>query len=130
MQIEYFINSCQSIIDVYLIWMSDEEKQRKEFAKYGSARGSYFIIIERFTDRLSVFLEAEEYLHYADQPPFRLLKKLYDCVEAHWEEMLHVKVEDFTEDKLLQDPKWKEIQSLSQQTKEELKRFIKERNDS
>lgn len=123
MQIEYFLNWCQGIIDLYLVWFNDANLQRNSWFKKNPPISSFDDVVEGFIADVKELLTTPEYEHYANDPACLLLKELYQKVEKYYFNIESVQ-RSLSEEQLLNDREWIEIQELAKGTTDGLLVFI------
>lgn len=122
MQIEYFLNRCQDIINLYLVWLSDPNLQSKSWFKKKPPISSFDSVVEGFIIDARELFETPEYKKYASESACLLAKELYSKLEKYYFDIESVKKSLF-EEQLLNDREWIEIQKLSKKTMDDLRVF-------
>ncbi len=126
LQINSFLNFCESIITSCLSWLGNPSQQEQDWdtpAPLCNAK----IVSEEFCSLVSNLREWEEYASHANQPVFRQLKRLQEEVEEYLsgESMFNFE----SKEKLLNDAEWKKIQRLAREVQDGLEKFIEEKRD-
>ncbi len=122
LQINSFLNSCESIITICLSWLANPLQQEQGWDE-SSPLCTAKIVSEEFYTLTSYLVESPEYISYADQPVFLQLKLLMNEVEEYLSSESIFNFE--SKKKLLNDAKWKEIQRLAKEVSDGLEKFIK-----
>lgn len=126
LQINSFLNFCESIITSCLSWLANPSQQEQDWNAAAPLCNAK-IISEEFCNLTSDLMEWEEYVSHADQPVFRQLERLQKEVEEYLsgESMFNFE----SKEKLLNDAEWKKIQQLAKEVQDGLEKFIKEKRD-
>lgn len=119
MQVEPFLNFCESIIDLELVVLGDLEYQKKQWFIGDPRQGTYYFLIEEFLSDYQNLIKTEEYALFKDEKALRSLKKLYMQVETFTRSKPQVDSTIFT------DENWIEIVEKAQETTQLLTKFIK-----
>lgn len=127
LQIECFLNLCTSLIDSSLGWLSSPEQQRNSWSSEKSFP-DFDIIMESFAIGVKDIFSTDEYKHFANEPVFLLLNRLYSKVNEYYYTTENI-MKSMHKEVLLSDPKWNEIQKMAKETVEALNAFIKRNKD-
>lgn len=122
MHIDYFLNRCQDIINLYLVWLSNPNLQSKSWFKKKTPISSFDSVVEGFIIDAKELFETTEYKQYASDTACLLLKELYNKLEKYYFNIESVK-KSLSEEQLLNDREWIEIQKLSKKTMDNLRIF-------
>lgn len=123
MQIEYFSNSCEDLIDKYLSILSEAHLQKKFWFDRKQPSFSCIDFVELMLGDLKQFFTSSEYRHYETYDAMILLKDLFQKARSYYTSI--ESASRFSDkNKLFNDPEWVEIQNLSKKAEVELKKFI------
>lgn len=135
MQKKNILGYVKSILNNALSPIKDEEYQRRVWFGNGIEHGelSTFIdatiyLISRCKYIFNIPGSAEE----LGQENYDKLKMLYDLVNQYVDDVeltVDFTVEDIEEDRLLNDPKWHDIQILAEEVYERLEEYVKEKTN-
>lgn len=121
----------ESLILNALESLKDEEYQKRVwFRNEGPESNSYFQVIEYFISRCELLFNIEDLEELLGNDNYEALKTLYDLVIKHLDstESKYGDADSITENELLNDPKWHDIQSLAEETEAKLKEFLKRKH--
>lgn len=122
MCIDYFLNRCQDIIDLYLVWLSDPKLQSNSWFRKKPPTGSFDSVVEGFIVDARELFETHEYQQYANDDACLVVKELYNKIEKYYFDVESVK-KSLSEEQLLNDREWIEIQRLSKKAMDDLEDF-------
>lgn len=122
LQIEYFANSCENLINKYLFVISDTHLQEQFWFARKYPQFTCVDFVEVMLGAIEHLFTTLEYNYYKKAIALLLLKDLFEKATSYY-----INIETaarLNDKKLLKDPEWIEIVNLSKITVEELKKFI------
>ncbi|MCB1107986.1 MAG: hypothetical protein KDK76_07825 [Chlamydiia bacterium] len=119
MQVEYFLNFCESIINLELLVLGDIEYQKKQWFVGDPRRGTYYLLIDEFLNDYQSLVETDEYSLFKGEKAFQSLEELYTQVDSFY---LRQTQADST---IFNDQNWIDIVKKAQETTQLLTEFIK-----
>lgn len=119
MQVEPFLNFCESMINLELATLGDIEYQQKQWFTGDPRKGTYYFLVEEFLGDYQSLTQTEEYLFFKSEKAFQSLEELHTQINSFYSKQAQVNSTIF------KDPKWVEIVKKAQETNQLLTQFIK-----
>jgi len=127
MSVQQTLGRINSLLQNAISTLSDEDYQRRVWFRWeGPEVNSYLDTVTYLISKCDLLFKDPTYLECLGEDNYHLLKKLYDLVIEHLNDVEdRMSADDLKEEDLVNDPKWHEIQSIAKELHIKLTEWVK-----